>query len=117
QGRRNGVEFSVARTYHRIRTVHREFIHLNFRLCYVDGQDQDRQTSLRQRRLASEGGLSLGLAGSANLVAEDAGALVHSLEIDLLGEVEADLIADNLTGDQNHWGAVSMALIKPFDEM
>src|SRR6202012_2520106 len=65
--------------------------------------------ALRQRRLCRHRRLAPGLRGRADLVAEDADRGVDRLEVDLLREVEAQLVAHDLAGDQYHRRAVAVA--------
>jgi hypothetical protein len=83
----------------------------------VHRHDQHRRAALRQRRLGGHGGHPPCLRRGADLLAEDAAGLVDRLEVHLLGEIEAELVADDLAGDQHHRRAIAVALVKAVDEV
>src|SRR3954462_11320902 len=79
--------------------------------------DENSDTPFRQSCLASDDGLATGLFRRIDHVAEDAAALVDLLEVNLLDEVKAQFVANDLARDQHDRRTVSVGLEYPVDEM
>src|ERR1700687_1074950 len=83
----------------------------------IRGHDQNGNTAFRQRRLAGDHGLAARLLRRMDHVAEHAAVPVDLLEVDLLDEIEAQFVANDLTGDQDDGRTIAIGLEYPVDEM
>src|ERR1700720_3760687 len=79
--------------------------------------DQNGNTAFRQGRLAGDHSLSARLLRRVDHVAEDAAVPVDLLEVDLLDEIEAQFVANDLTCDQDDGRTIAIGLEYPVDEM
>src|SRR3982075_4626987 len=79
--------------------------------------DQDGNTAFRQGRLAGDHGLAARLLRRMDHVAKDAAVPVNLLEVDLLDEIEAQFVANDLTCDQDDGRTIAIGLEYPVDEM
>ncbi len=95
--------------------VRQAILHLGLR--DVARQDDHRHALARQRGLCSERGEPLCLLRRVHLLAEDGAVRVERLEVDLLGELHAELGRDDLAGDQHHGRAIAVGLEHAVDEM
>src|SRR5580658_3449672 len=98
--------------------MHRErYIVMDVGMRDVDRNDQYRRSAPRDGRLAGHDGLAPGLFGGQDHVAIDAAAPVYRLEVDLLGKLEPQFIANDLAGDQDDRRAIAVCLDDAVDEM
>src|SRR6202166_5423389 len=98
--------------------MHRErYIVMGVGMRDVDRDDQYSRSALRDCCLAGHDGLAPGLFGGQDHVAIDATAPVYRLEVDLLGKIEPQFVANDLAGDQNDGRAIAVRLDDAIDEM
>src|ERR1700679_2326586 len=98
--------------------MHRErYIVMDVGVRDIDWDDQHRHSALRDGRLTGHDGLAPGLFGGQDHVAIDAAAPVYRLEVDLLGKLEPQLVANDLAGDQNDRRAIAVRLDDAIDEV
>src|SRR6202035_3310924 len=112
------LQIRIGGTYDRMARMHRErYIVLDVGMRDVDRNDQYGHSALRDCRLAGHDGLTPGLLGGQDHVAIDATAPVYRLEVDLLGKIEPQFVANDLAGDQNDGRAIAVRLDNAIDEM
>jgi hypothetical protein len=112
------VQIGIDGTYDRMARMHRErHIVMGVGVRDVDRDDQDRHAALGDGRLAGHDGLAPRLFGGQDHVAIDATAPVDRLEVDLLGKIEPQFVANDLAGNQNDGRAIAVRLDDAIDEM
>src|ERR1700688_1395915 len=98
--------------------MHRErYIVMDVGMRDVDRDDQYRHSAPRDCCLAGHDSLAPGLFGGQDHVAIYAAAPVYRLEVDLLGKLEPQFVANDLAGDQNDGRAIAVRLDDTIDEM
>jgi hypothetical protein len=83
----------------------------------VDRDDQNGRAALGDCRLAGHDCLAPGLFGGQDHVAIDTTAPVYRFEVDLLGKIEPQFVANDLAGDQNDGRAIAVSIDNAIDEM
>jgi hypothetical protein len=90
---------------------------IHYRGGDIRRHDQNGNTAFRQGRLASHHGLPARLFRRMDHVAEDAAVPVDLLEVDLLDEIEAQFVANDLTCDQDDGRTIAIGLVYSVDEV
>jgi hypothetical protein len=89
----------------------------SIRIGHIDGEDENRHTTLGDSRLTRHDNHSTRVLGSYDHLAEDTASLVDRLEIDFLNEVETEFTANDLTGYQDYGRAIPVSLVQAIDEV
>src|SRR5277367_1810742 len=115
---RDLIEIGIVGAYDRTADMYRvrHFV-FDIGMRDIDRNDQDGHSALRDCRLASHDGLAPRLFGGQDHVAIDADAPVYRLEIDLLGELESQFVANDLARYQNDRRAIAVCLDDPIYEV
>src|SRR6266436_176302 len=112
------VQIGIGGAYDWIARMHGErYVVVDVGMRDVDRDDQYRHSALRDCCLAGHHGLAPCLFGGQDHVTIDAAAPVYRLEVDLLGKIEPQFVANDLTGDQNDGRAIAVRLDDAVDEM
>src|SRR5580692_3562719 len=99
---RDLIQIGIVGAYDRTARMYRiRHILFDVGMRDVDRNDQDGHSTLRDCRLASHDGLAPRLLGGQDHVAIDADAPVYRLEVDLLGKLESQFVANDLARYQN----------------
>ncbi len=116
--RRHPIEIGLARPDHGQIGVHavRELVRRD-RIGDIDWKDQDGHATAGYRRLAGHDSQPPRLLRGQRHFAEDAAALEHRLEVDLLNELEPQLAAGHLACDQHDRSPIAIGLIEAVDEV
>ena len=83
----------------------------------VRRHDEHGDAAFRQRCLAGRDGLAPGLLRRQDHLAEDAAALEHVVEVDLLDRFEAQVLPHDLGRDQDDRRAVAIGFVEAVDEV
>ncbi len=86
-------------------------------LGHIDRHDEYGHTPTRQGGLAGRDGQATRRLRCNDHFAENTTALEYGLEVYFLDEVEAQLAAHDLAGDQDDRGAIAVGLVQAVDEM